>query len=140
MHQITNLQSGYQAKIPFKAALIAHAPGRINIIGEHTDYNGGFVLPAAIAEAVSIAVRKNEDEDQCILHALDLNETYEFKLSELAPKTDGGWPNYLMGVVQKVRILLLYQRQWTSIFTSSLSFLIVVLNVMGQIQRRERRI
>ncbi|MEO0340731.1 MAG: UDP-glucose--hexose-1-phosphate uridylyltransferase, partial [Bacteroidota bacterium] len=105
MHQINNLQSGYQANLPFKADLIAHAPGRINIIGEHTDYNGGFVLPAAIAEAVSIAVRKHEDEDTCILHALDLGESYQFRLSQLAPKVDGGWPNYLMGVVHELKQL-----------------------------------
>ncbi len=105
MHQIYHLQSGYRADIPFQATLIAHAPGRINIIGEHTDYNGGFVLPAAIAEAVSIAIRKNEDEDLCILHALDLGERYEFRLSQLAPKSDGGWPNYLMGVVHELQQL-----------------------------------
>ncbi|HEV8514068.1 MAG TPA: galactokinase family protein, partial [Cyclobacteriaceae bacterium] len=72
------------------------APGRINMIGEHTDYNDGFVMPTAIDKHFVFAIAKSESESFTI-HALDLNEKISFSRNELKP--GHGWQNYLMGVI-----------------------------------------
>lgn len=76
--------------------LLVRSPGRINIIGEHTDYNEGFVLPAAIDKAAYIAVSLRED-DEIHLVAMDLNEKFSVKLNDLKPVGDISWPNYILG-------------------------------------------
>ena len=73
--------------------LIARAPGRINIIGEHTDYNDGFVLPASIDKEMIFALQKN-NLDEVRATALDLNETESFSLNTpISPSK--GWVNYV---------------------------------------------
>jgi galactokinase len=76
--------------------LIVRSPGRVNIIGEHTDYNDGFVLPAAIDKAVYMAVSLRDD-DEIHLAAIDLNETKQCTLSDLQPDADWGWAAYVLG-------------------------------------------
>lgn len=76
---------------------LIRSPGRVNIIGEHTDYNEGFVLPAAIDKAVYVAVGKRED-DRIELHSLEFNDTYKTTVSGIAPRK-GQWTNYVLGVV-----------------------------------------
>jgi galactokinase len=76
--------------------LIVKSPGRVNIIGEHTDYNEGFVLPAAIDKAAYIAVSLRED-NEIHLTALDLNEKFYTSLEALKPVGDISWPNYILG-------------------------------------------
>jgi galactokinase len=76
--------------------LIVRSPGRINIIGEHTDYNEGFVLPAAIDKAAFMAISLRND-DEIHLVALDLNENFSIKLADLKPIGDISWPNYILG-------------------------------------------
>lgn len=88
--------------------IIVRSPGRINIIGEHTDYNGGFVLPAAIDKAAYIAMALRDD-DEIHLMAQDLNETFSISIKDLKPVADISWPNYILGAVaqfQKKNILL----------------------------------
>lgn len=81
---------------------LVNAPGRINLIGEHTDYNNGFVLPAAVDKSVKIAIAKN-GKDTCHLSALDIDQTFEFKIdSELTP-VKVGWANYFLGVIDQIR-------------------------------------
>jgi galactokinase len=58
---------------------VFRSPGRINLIGEHTDYNNGFVLPASVDKAVYFAIAPRED-DQVLLYAVDLDESYSFSL------------------------------------------------------------
>lgn len=77
-------------------AVIVRSPGRVNIIGEHTDYNEGFVLPAAIDKAAYIALSLRTD-DEIHLTALDLNETFSTTVAELRPVGDISWPNYILG-------------------------------------------
>jgi len=81
-------------------ALLVRAPGRINLIGEHTDYNNGFVLPAAIDKAIYFAISPRNDQ-KCILYAYDLDDSYEFTLDNLQ-KSEKGWANFLIGVVAEI--------------------------------------
>ena len=76
--------------------LIVKSPGRINIIGEHTDYNNGFVLPAAIDKAAYIAMSLRDD-NEIHLVALDLNESFSIRVEDLKPTTDLSWTNYILG-------------------------------------------
>ncbi|UOQ96830.1 galactokinase [Hymenobacter sp. 5317J-9] len=79
------------------APLLVRAPGRVNLIGEHTDYNGGFVLPAAVDKEAVFAVGLNKGQ-QIRLVAHDLNETLELaNAAEISP-SDTHWANYLLGV------------------------------------------
>ncbi len=76
--------------------LIVKSPGRVNIIGEHTDYNEGFVLPAAIDKAAYLAVSLRED-NEIHLTALDLNEKFTTTVDASKPVGDISWPNYILG-------------------------------------------
>jgi galactokinase len=76
------------------------SPGRINIIGEHTDYNDGFVLPAAIDKAIYIAAGSRKDE-VIELYSAEFNESCRIAISSLA-KTGQHWANYILGVVDEL--------------------------------------
>lgn len=77
--------------------MLVKSPGRINIIGEHTDYNGGLVMPAAINKAVYVAISKRDDE-QIQLYAESYEEKYIGSISEVS-KSEKAWANYILGVV-----------------------------------------
>jgi galactokinase len=86
--------------------IVVRAPGRINLIGEHTDYNGGYVLPAAIDKAIYFAVSPRED-DECCFVSHDLGEHFNVSLKSLKETDTHSWANYLMGVldeIQKARV------------------------------------
>jgi len=83
-----------------KPTFIVRSPGRINLIGEHTDYNNGFVLPAAINLGISIAIAPN-DTETCHIYSIDYEETCSFSLKDLKPTQEQGWANYIMGVVDE---------------------------------------
>jgi len=78
------------------------SPGRINIIGEHVDYNDGFVLPAAINKYICFAVSKNTSSE-CTITAKDLNETYLFDLNDDLKPIDKMWVNYILGVLHQLK-------------------------------------
>lgn len=78
------------------APIIVRSPGRINIIGEHTDYNDGFVLPAAIDKAAYVAMSLRDD-GEIHLMANDLHETFSTIITDLKPVGDVSWPNYILG-------------------------------------------
>ncbi len=77
--------------------LLAFAPGRINLIGEHTDYQEGFVFPAAVEQGIWVAIQKNGGES-CRLYSLDFNQEFTFELDAFSPKK-GHWATYVMGMV-----------------------------------------
>ena len=79
--------------------LVIRSPGRVNLIGEHTDYNMGYVLPAAIDKAIYFAITPRSDR-KCIVYAMDKNDEHEFSLDDLQ-SSEKGWPNYLIGVVDQ---------------------------------------
>ncbi|MEX0881839.1 MAG: galactokinase [Cyclobacteriaceae bacterium] len=80
--------------------LIIRSPGRINLIGEHTDYNDGFVLPAAIDKAIYLGFVKNNLQE-CRVYSLDFQEEETFLLKEMYPRK--GWINFIMGVTAQVK-------------------------------------
>lgn len=82
--------------------VIVFSPGRINLIGEHTDYNEGFVFPAAIDKGIALAIQKSEASISKIF-AFNKDETYEFELDSIQPLKNGGWRNYIIGVVAEMQ-------------------------------------
>ena len=81
-------------------SLVVKSPGRINLIGEHTDYNHGFVLPAAIDKYIEVAIGKRTD-GAIHMVALDLGETIILPIQNLTPHATQ-WVNYIIGVVDQV--------------------------------------
>jgi galactokinase len=82
---------------------IVLSPGRINIIGEHVDYNDGFVLPAAIDKIICFAFEKNNTNKSRII-AIDLTDEFEVDLSSPMELTDKVWTNYVRGVINQLKI------------------------------------
>lgn len=97
--------------------MIVRSPGRINIIGEHTDYNEGFVLPAAIDKAAYLAISLRED-DEIHLMAVDLNEKFSISINELKPVNDITWPNYILGAVAQFRKRGIALKGFNAVLTS----------------------
>jgi galactokinase len=79
-----------------KDLLLAAAPGRINLIGEHTDYNDGYVLPAAIDKNIYIGIAANAEKTLKVF-AAQFNERFTFPLDDIHPFK--GWPTYLLGMI-----------------------------------------
>jgi galactokinase len=83
-------------------SFVIASPGRINLIGEHVDYNSGFVLPAAIDKYMFVAVSHRNDS-QILLHATDLNQNFQTNLDAALQPSSSGWPNYVLGVIDELR-------------------------------------
>jgi galactokinase len=98
--------------------LIVKSPGRVNIIGEHTDYNEGFVLPAAIDKAAYLAVSLRED-NEIHLTALDLNEKFTTTVDALQPVGDSSWPNYMLGAAAQFLKKNILLKGFNAILTSN---------------------
>lgn len=81
---------------------IVLSPGRINIIGEHIDYNDGFVLPAAIDKIICFAFAKNNTK-QSKIYAIDLNEEFEVDLTQPIALSTVVWTNYILGVIKQLQ-------------------------------------
>lgn len=81
--------------------LLAFAPGRINLIGEHTDYQEGFVFPAAVSQGIWVAVQEN-DSISAKIHSFDFKEDFVFDVTSFSPKK-GHWANYIMGMVAQLK-------------------------------------
>lgn len=92
-----------QFKLAFNAdPIVVKSPGRINLIGEHTDYNEGFVFPAAIDKSIIISIQKSKTEF-CTAIAFDVTEQFSFLLENIIPVAEGGWKNYILGVVAEIQ-------------------------------------
>ena len=81
---------------------IVLSPGRINIIGEHVDYNDGYVLPAAIDKVICFAFEKTNSKKSKII-AIDLDESFEINVNNPLTLNDAIWTNYFRGVLQKLQ-------------------------------------
>jgi galactokinase len=84
-------------RLQTEPAMMAMAPGRVNLIGEHTDYNDGFVLPVALERDVRILFNRRQDR-RVRLYAVEFDAWVEFDLDHLAFSDEHFWANYVQGV------------------------------------------
>lgn len=81
--------------------ILIQSPGRINLIGEHTDYNDGFVLPAAINKYIYFAVADNKTNNVNIF-SFDFNDSLSFELTDIQ-RSDKNWANYIIGIINELQ-------------------------------------
>jgi galactokinase len=98
---IKSIKSNFKDKFQTEPLMI-FSPGRINIIGEHTDYNDGFVFPAAVDKGIVAAIGKS-DSNISTAFAADKKEILEFSLNKIKPLAQGSWQNYILGVVAEIQ-------------------------------------
>lgn len=83
-------------------AVFVESPGRINLIGEHTDYNHGFVMPTAIDKKIYFELRKNDTPASCFIYSETFNSRLNFDLKTIE-KSSSTWENYILGVVNELQ-------------------------------------
>jgi len=103
----------FQKRFGASPTAVVRAPGRVNLIGEHTDYNDGFVLPMAINRATYIALRPREDE-QVIAHSIDFNKTAQFSIANFENE-QAGWSEYIKGVTWVLKAAGYTLRGWDGV-------------------------
>ena len=98
-NRIRSITQKFEETFGSPPTFIASAPGRVNLIGEHTDYNDGYVFPVAIDKYINIAARQRTDQ-RVTLHASDVNDSWEFNLDarQSIPQQAPAWSHYLIGV------------------------------------------
>ena len=111
------VRKNFQAIFHEQPTFIVRAPGRVNLIGEHTDYNDGFVLPMAIDRAVWIALRPRADR-RVSVHSLDLGLAAAFDLDSLA-RGDSRWVEYIKGVAHELQITNYRLRGWEGVMSGN---------------------
>ncbi|MFS1426553.1 galactokinase, partial [Vibrio splendidus] len=98
---IQNVKASFEQVLGYQATHIIQAPGRVNLIGEHTDYNDGFVLPCAINYQTVVAAAKRDDNIVRVVSVDYGNAVDEFDLTqEITFQQDKMWANYIRGVVK----------------------------------------
>lgn len=100
---IQHTKNAFQEHFGGSPDYIFLSPGRINIIGEHVDYNDGFVLPAAIDKYICFAIREKKGSAICEMFAKDLDDFYSFDASKVILKGEKVWTNYLLGVIDEIQ-------------------------------------
>jgi galactokinase len=93
--------AGFRERFGGEPKVVVRAPGRVNLIGEHTDYNDGFVLPAAIDRYVVFAARARSD-NRAVIRSISFNEDAEFTVNRGLEST-GHWSDYVKGMVSEFR-------------------------------------
>jgi galactokinase len=98
MSLVNQVKDTFRRVFNSEPQIVVKSPGRINVIGEHTDYNNGFVLPAAIDKGVYIGI-SSRDDNNIELYSVDYNEKYNTDTSTLTfgPEL---WTNYILGVTR----------------------------------------
>jgi len=99
---VASVRSAFADRYGEPPATVGRAPGRVNLIGEHTDYNNGLVLPVALPHATYAAARPRADE-LVRLVSLQRDELWEGTLDQLGPGSVAGWAGYAVGVVWALR-------------------------------------
>jgi galactokinase len=98
----TDIESTFLEKVgKRRERVVVRSPGRVNLIGEHTDYNEGFVLPASVDKAMVFVVSPRTD-GLCYFYASDLRDEFSVSISTIQ-RTPKGWPNYLLGVIDEMK-------------------------------------
>ena len=89
----------------FNYKILVESPGRINLIGEHIDYNGGNVLPASIDKKIFLYFKKNLKNSTCKVNSIHYNELITFELNEEKKELNSNWKNYIFGVIHYLKKL-----------------------------------
>jgi galactokinase len=98
---VSRLETLFQTKFGLREdRIVVRSPGRVNLIGEHTDYNEGFVLPASVDKAMFFVVAPRTD-DQLRFHAADLRDDFAGTVGAIQ-KSEKSWPNYLLGIIDEL--------------------------------------
>jgi galactokinase len=95
--RIVDIRQKFEEIFGYQPATVVRAPGRVNLIGEHTDYNDGYVLPVAIDRSILMAAAPRPDR-QVVLHALDFEQRTEFSLDDIQHDAQYPWSDYQRGV------------------------------------------
>ncbi len=107
------LRAAFTNKFGGEPTMIIRAPGRVNLIGEHTDYNDGFVMPMAIDRAVWIALRPRPDEFM-VVYSVDYDNIAEMSLSEMVHRQQP-WAEYMKGVAWAMQEAGMALRGWEGV-------------------------
>ncbi len=97
--RVEMLVNAFRERLGGEPETIMRAPGRVNLIGEHTDYNDGFVLPVAIDRDILVASRRRDDR-LVRIHSLEPDVLIEFPLDDIQYDTENNWSNYPKGVAR----------------------------------------
>ena len=104
MMEIDFVRSRFIKHFDGKTGNVYASPGRINLIGEHTDYNGGFVFPGAVDKGIMAEMRANGTEDTVMAYAIDLKDRVDFHLDDPAgPRAS--WARYIYGIAKEMQKL-----------------------------------
>lgn len=96
---MATLESAFQELFGRKAEVLAEAPGRVNLIGEHIDYSEGFVLPFAIADRTYAVIARNTDGLVRIASQQRKNRIFTIDINDVKPGSAGDWEKYVLGVI-----------------------------------------
>lgn len=99
-----NISAAFLAQFGEEPEVIAQAPGRVNLIGEHIDYSNGFVLPFAIDAVTTVAIRRRADDVVTVVSAQQPNDVVSISQAEIAEKKGDGWAKYVLGVMWSLEI------------------------------------
>jgi len=107
----------FQNNFGHKPQKLIYSPGRINLIGEHVDYNGGFVMPAAIDKAIYIALSPSDSESS--VYAEDIDAHLKFEVATATPSSKT-WENYVLGVVDELKKLSGFRQNFNAVFSGDI--------------------
>src|SRR6266542_4206961 len=115
---VDSMRAEFARRFGDSPTVAVRAPGRVHLIGEHTDYNDGFVLPMAIDRWTSIMLRPRADR-LIRLHSLDFRETQTFSLDALDRGAVKGWIAYVHGVAGALAEVGFQLRGWEGVLAST---------------------
>lgn len=118
---VSSLVDGFAAAFgDTKDIAVAMAPGRVNLIGEYTDFNDGFVMPMTVDRGVYFGIRKRADQ-RVRVASIRYGETVDYELSQFEQPKPGSWPSYVLGVVEELRLLGLLDSGFEAVVDGNLN-------------------
>ncbi len=103
----------------FKSQITIESPGRINFIGEHTDYNDGFVLPTAIDKKITFKLKYNDSKNLCNVYSANFKVSFSFDLNHIKI-SQNEWENYILGVIYEIQQLTDKLKGFDCVFSSDI--------------------
>lgn len=116
---LKKLSAQFKKLYGMKHTVAAFAPGRVEVLGNHTDYNEGFVLSAAIDMGIMFLAAPAAGT-KCRIHAADMKESYEFDLKDIKPAKSPMWANYVKGVFVKIQKLARAKTGFNAVFMGTI--------------------